>query len=60
MMMIALSDKELTTMEFEKVKNEMERLAFVGGSIIIHCKVITIIFSGKKSFFEKVLIAIKN
>ena len=46
MLMIALSDKEPTTMEFEKVKNEMGRLAFVGDSIIILCQVFTMIFSG--------------
>jgi hypothetical protein len=37
MLMIALSDKEPSTMEFEKVKSEMGRLAFVGDSIIILC-----------------------
>ena len=58
--MIALSDKEPTTMEFEKVKNEMGRLAFVGDSIIILCQVITMIFSGKKTFSEKDLDAVKN
>jgi hypothetical protein len=46
MLMIALSDKEPTTVEFEKVKNEMGRLAFVGDSIIILCQVVTMIFSG--------------
>jgi dsRNA-specific ribonuclease len=60
MLMIALSDKEPTTMEFEKVKNEMGRLAFVGDSIIILCQVITMIFSGKKTFSEKDLDAVKN
>lgn len=58
--MIALSDKEPTTMEFEKVKNEMGRLAFVGDSIIILCQVMTMIFSGKKSFTEKDLDNVKN
>ena len=47
-------------MEFEKVKNEMGRLAFVGDSIIILCQVMTMIFSGKKSFSEKDLDAVKN
>jgi hypothetical protein len=60
MLMIALSDKEPTTMEFEKVKNEMGRLAFVGDSVIILCQVITMIFSGNKSFSEKDLDAVKN
>jgi dsRNA-specific ribonuclease len=60
MLMIALSDKEPTTMEFEKVKNEMGRLAFVGDSIIILCQVMTMIFSGKKSFTEKDLDNVKN
>ena len=60
MLMIALSDKEPSTIEFEKVKNEMGRLAFVGDSVIILCQVITMIFSGKKSFSEKDLDAIKN
>ena len=60
MLMIALSDKEPTTMELEKVKNEMGRLAFVGDSIIILCQVMTMIFSGKKSFSDKDLDAVKN
>jgi dsRNA-specific ribonuclease len=60
MLMIALSDKEPTTKEFEKVKNEMGRLAFVGDSIIILCQVINMIFNGKKSFTEKDLDAVKN
>jgi dsRNA-specific ribonuclease len=60
MLIIALSDKEPTTMEFEKVKNEMGRLAFVGDSIIILCQVMTMIFSGKKSFTEKDLDNVKN
>jgi hypothetical protein len=60
MLMIALSDKEPTTKEFEKVKNEMGRLAFVGDSIIILCQVMTMIFSGKKSFTEKDLDNVKN
>jgi dsRNA-specific ribonuclease len=60
MLMIALSDEKPTTMEFEKVKNEMDRLAFVGDSIIILCQVISMIFSGKKSFSEKDLDAVKN
>lgn len=47
-------------MEFEKVKNEMGRLAFVGDSIIILCQVMTMIFSGKKSFTEKDLDNVKN
>ena len=47
-------------MEFEKVKNEMGRLAFVGDSIIILCQVMTMIFSGTKSFTEKDLDAVKN
>ena len=47
-------------MEFEKVKNEMGRLAFVGDSIIILCQVMTMIFSGKKSFSEKDLDFVKN
>jgi hypothetical protein len=38
MLMIALSDKEPPeTIEFEKVKNEMGRLEFVGESIINLC-----------------------
>jgi dsRNA-specific ribonuclease len=60
MLMIALSDKEPETMEFKKVKNEMGRLAFVGDSIIILCKVMTNIFSGKNSFSEKDLADFKN
>jgi hypothetical protein len=60
MLMIALSDKEPSTIEFEKVKNEMGRLAFVGDSVIILCQVITMIFSGKKSFSEKDLDTVKN
>ena len=60
MLMIVLSDKEPTTMEFEKVKNEMGRLALVGDSIIILCQVITLIFSGKKSFSERDLDIVKN
>ena len=60
MLMIALSDKEPTTMEFEKVKNEMGRLAFVGDSIINLCQVINMIFSGKNSFSEKDLDGFKN
>jgi dsRNA-specific ribonuclease len=60
MLMIALSDKEPTTMEFDKVKNEMGRLAFVGDSIIILCQVISMIFSGTKCFSEKDLDAVKN
>jgi hypothetical protein len=39
MLMISLSDMEPTTIEFEKVKNEMGRLALVGDSIIILCQV---------------------
>ena len=38
----------------------MGRLAFVGDSIIILCQVMTMIFSGKKSFSEKDLDAVKN
>jgi hypothetical protein len=60
MLMIVLSDKEPTTMEFEKIKNEMGRLALVGDSIIILCQVITLIFSGKKSFSERDLDTVKN
>ena len=60
MLMIALSDKEPTTVEFEKVKNEMGRLALVGDSIIILCQAMNMIFSGKKSFSEKDLDAVKN
>ena len=47
-------------MEFEKVKNEMGRLEFVGDSIINLCQVMTMIFSGKKSFSEKDLDGYKN
>jgi dsRNA-specific ribonuclease len=47
-------------MEFEKVRNEMGRLAFVGESIIILCQTITEIFSGKENFSEKELDAVKN
>ena len=60
MLMIALSDKEPSTIEFEKVKNEMGRLAFVGDSVIILCQVISMIFSGRKSFNEKDLDIVKN
>jgi dsRNA-specific ribonuclease len=60
MLMIALSDKEPTTVEFEKVKNEMGRLSLVGDSVINLCQVMTMIFSGKKSFSEKDLDAFKN
>ena len=60
MLMIALSDKEPSTIEFEKVKNEMGRLAFVGDSVIILCQVITMIFEGNKSFSEKDLDTVKN
>jgi hypothetical protein len=60
MLMIALSDKEPTTLEFEKVKNEMGRLALVGDSFIILCQTMNMIFSGKKSFSEKDLDAVKN
>jgi hypothetical protein len=60
MLMIALSDKEPSTMEFEKVKEEMGRLALVGDEIIKLCQVITMIFSGKKSFREKDLDDVKN
>jgi hypothetical protein len=59
MLMIALSDKELTTIEFEKVRYDMGRLAFVGDSVIILCQVMTMIFNGKKSFSEKDLDALK-
>jgi dsRNA-specific ribonuclease len=38
----------------------MGRLAFVGDSIIILSQVITMIFSGKKTFSEKDLDAVKN
>jgi len=47
-------------MEFEKVRNEMGRLAFVGESIIILCQTITEMFSGKENFSEKELDAVKN
>jgi hypothetical protein len=60
MLMIALSDYEPSTMEFEKIKNEMGRLSIVGDSIINHCQVINMIFSGKKSFSDKDLHAMKN
>ena len=60
MLMIALSDKEPTTVEFEKVKNEMGRLSLVGDSVINLCQVMTTIFSGKKSFSEKDLDSVKN
>jgi hypothetical protein len=50
MLMIALSDKEPTTIEFKKVRYDMGRLAFVGDSVIILCQVMTMIFYGKKSF----------
>jgi hypothetical protein len=44
MLMIALSDKEPTTIEFDKVKMEMGRLAFVGDSAIIQAQIMTILF----------------
>jgi len=47
-------------MEFEKVRNEMGRLAFVGESIIILCQTINEMFSGKENFSEKELDAVKN
>ena len=59
MLMIALSDKEPTTMEFEKVKNEMGRLSFVGESIINLCLVMTMILSGEKSLIKNNLDVIK-
>jgi hypothetical protein len=60
MLMIALSDKEPTTIEFKKVRYDMGRLAFVGDSVIVLCQVITMIFNEKKSFSEKDLDAVKN
>ena len=60
MLMITLSDKEPTTIEFEKVKHEMGRLAFVGDSVIILSQVISMIYSGNKIFSEKDLDHLKN
>jgi hypothetical protein len=60
MLIIALSDKEPINIEFEKVKNEMGRLAFVGDSIIHLCQVMTMIFSGKKSLSENDLKDLDN
>jgi hypothetical protein len=59
MLMIALSDKE-QSIEFKKVNNEMGRLAFVGGEIINLCQVITMIYSGKKSFSVNDLDGVKK
>ena len=60
MLLIALSDKEPPeTIEFEKVKNEMGRLSFVGESIINLCLVMTMILSGEKSLIKNNLDVIK-
>ena len=60
MLIIALSDKEPTTIEFDKVKQEMARLAFVGDSVIIFAQVMTMLFSGRKDLGEGDLDASKN
>lgn len=53
MLIIALSEKEPTIIEFEKIKMEMGRLAFVGDSAIIQSQVMTFLMDQDNTEFSE-------